>query len=94
MTVLKDDFLRFPSSEEEWKVVANGFGERWNFFNSLGATDGKPVLIDPPVQSGSTYHNYKGTFSVVLLALLDAQLRFITSMSMEVLASCKKLTSR
>ena len=77
VTVLKDDFLRFPSSEEEWKVVANDFGERWNFFNCLGAMDGKHVLIDPPVQSGSTYHNYKGTFSIVLLALLDAQLRFI-----------------
>lgn len=69
--------MKFPSSEEEWRVVATDFGERWNFFNCIGAFDGKHILIDPPVNSGSLYYNYKDTYSIVLLALVDAQLRFI-----------------
>ncbi|XP_011687031.1 PREDICTED: putative nuclease HARBI1 [Wasmannia auropunctata] len=39
--------------------------------------DEKHCVIDPPLQSGSMYYNYKGNYSVVLLALVDAQLRFI-----------------
>ena len=77
ISVLKDDYLRFPATEEEWKVVCNDFGERWNFYHCLGAMDGKHILIDPPLRSGSMYYNYKGTFSIVLLAVVDAQLRFI-----------------
>jgi len=66
-----------PSCENEWKVVAANFGHRWNFYNCIGAMDGKHFKIDPPLQSGSLYYNYKDYFSVVLLAVVDAQLRFI-----------------
>lgn len=77
ISVLQEEYLRVPTSEEEWKIVANDYGERWNFFNCIGALDGKHVRIDPPLNSGSMFHNYKGYASVVLLALVDAQLRFI-----------------
>lgn len=69
--------MRVPISTQEWKVVANDYGEKWNFFNCIGALDGKHVRIDPPLTSGSMFQNYKGYASVVLLALVDAQLRFI-----------------
>ena len=39
--------------------------------------DGKHFVLEHPLQSGSMYFNYKCTFSVVLLAIVDAQLRFI-----------------
>ncbi|XP_028048758.1 uncharacterized protein LOC105830035 [Monomorium pharaonis] len=38
--------------------------------------DGKHCVIDPSLQSGSMFYNYKGDYSVAL-ALVDAQLRFI-----------------
>jgi len=65
-----------PKSEE-WKVVASDYGDRWNFHHCVGAMDGKHFRIDPPLSSGSLYYNYKGFCSIVLLAVVDAQLRFI-----------------
>lgn len=76
-SVLKDTYLRFPSSEEEWRHVATEFGVRWNYHNCIGAMDGKHIHIEPPIKSGSLYHNYKSAFSIVLLAIVDANLRFI-----------------
>ncbi|XP_046686715.1 uncharacterized protein LOC124372373 [Homalodisca vitripennis] len=48
LKVLKNEFCKFPTSEEEWKAIARGFHERWNFPNCLGAIDGKHVPIVPP----------------------------------------------
>ncbi|KAG1934126.1 protein ALP1-like [Pimephales promelas] len=75
--VLKDDHLKTPTTEAEWREVAMGFENKWQFPNCLGAIDGKHIYIQPPANSGSTYHNYKSRFSVVLMAVVDADYRFI-----------------
>ena len=74
---LGPDFVRMPSSEEEWLAVSKQYDKIWNFPNCLGAIDGKHIVIQAPSSSGSAFYNYKGTHSIVLLAVCDAHYRFI-----------------
>lgn len=57
--------------------VTNGKLRTWNFPNLVGAIDHKHVAMKVPDITGSLYYSYKSTFSVVLLALVDANLQFI-----------------
>lgn len=61
-----------PLCEEKWLEITNEFYERTNFPNCIGAIDGKHIRIVMPPNSGSDYYNYKGYFSVVLMAVADA----------------------
>ena len=75
-TVLKDEVMPLPT-EEDWVRIEKGFRLKWHFPNCIGALDGKHVSIKSPPNSGSLFYNYKGFFSTVLMALVDANYRFI-----------------
>lgn len=64
-------------TKEQFQSIAEDFFRRWNFPNVIGCLDGKHVRIRCPNSTGSTYFNYKDFFSVVLLALVDANFKFI-----------------
>lgn len=63
--------------EEGWNIIANEFWKKWQFPNCIGALDGKHITIQAPKLSGSLYWNYKKSFSIVLLALVDPCYNFI-----------------
>ncbi|KAJ4922211.1 hypothetical protein JOQ06_026119 [Pogonophryne albipinna] len=73
--MMMERFLPRPT-EDTWKEVAQCFWEKLNFPNCLGAIDGKHIVIQAPPLSGSQYFNYKKTFSIVLMGLVDADYRF------------------
>ena len=66
-----------PPTEQEWKTIADGFTMKWNFPNCIGAMDGKHIVIQAPYNSGSQYFNYKGSHSIVLLGVVNADYQFI-----------------
>lgn len=69
--------LQFPSTCEEWIEIAKEFGDKHQFWNVLEAIDGKHIAIKKPANSGSIYYNFKGFYSIVLLALVNAKKEFI-----------------
>ncbi|CAG4942688.1 unnamed protein product [Colias eurytheme] len=69
--VLQPEFMPRPNTEK-WLEVAQGFYTLWNLPNCVGSIDGKHIRIKKPANSGSEYINYKGYFSVVLMAVVDA----------------------
>ncbi|KAM4019366.1 uncharacterized protein ACNLHF_000069 [Anomaloglossus baeobatrachus] len=68
---------QFPKTEKAWKKIAKDFEQLWQFPNCGGALDGKHVRITQPTNSGSYFYNYKGYFSVIMMALVNANYEFI-----------------
>ena len=69
--------MRMPQVSTEWEEIASDFHVKWNFQHCVGAIDGKHIVLQSPHNSGSLFFNYKGTFSIVLMALVDANYSFI-----------------
>jgi hypothetical protein len=72
--ILKE--ITIVSKSQDWQIIAKGFEKNANFPHCLGAIDGKHIRIIKPEHSGSLYFNYKKYFSVVLLAICDANYNF------------------
>ena len=73
---LWDDLVNFvqpPSAKNGWEKISDDFLEFWNIPHCIGAIDGKHVAMRKPAFSRSLWHNYKGFFSIVLLAICDAR---------------------
>lgn len=65
-----------PPTKEMWLEKARDFATITNFPNCLGAVDGKHVRIQCPPNSGSQCFNFKKFYSLILLAICDAQYIF------------------
>ena len=74
--VMHPIYMKAPT-EDDWRQIEHRFSTRWNFPNCVGAIDGKHVMMKAPPNSHSLFYNYKGYFSIVLMAVVDADYRFI-----------------
>ena len=71
------EYVSAPSSADQWRDISDGFRDRWNLPHCLGAIDGKHVNMQKPANSGAMFYNYKGSFSVNLMATCDANYCFL-----------------
>ena len=72
MKEFQQEYLGCPTDPKDWKKIEERFRNRWNVPHAVSALDGKHIAIKKPMKSGSEYFNYKGYFSLVLVALVDA----------------------
>ncbi|XP_075199541.1 uncharacterized protein LOC142302370 [Anomaloglossus baeobatrachus] len=73
---LKNQVMPQPTCEK-WLQIAHGFYEVTKFPHCIGALDGKHIRVRKPPNSGSRYFNFHKFFSVVILALVDTNYKFI-----------------
>jgi hypothetical protein len=74
---LGPDVIKCPRTAEEWKEKAAAFNDKWDYPRAVGCLDGKHVSCQAFGNSGSTFRNYKSGFSIVLMALADADCQFM-----------------
>ena len=56
------EYLRCPTTPDEWKELATEFRIRWNVPHALGALDGKHVALKKPKNSGALYTTIRDSF--------------------------------
>lgn len=70
------EFLPQPT-ELHLQTATQKYHEMWGFPNCFGAIDGKHFGLKCPPKSGSSQFNYLHYFSVVLMAVADADKKFL-----------------
>ncbi len=72
-----EEVIQCPTTVAQFRPVAQMFSDRWQFHHAIGALDGKHVAIQCPKNGGSLYFNYKKFHSKILMALVDADYKFL-----------------
>ena len=67
-------YVKRPTSNNKWKAIPQE--EIWNLPHVVGVIDGKHTRIKCPKSLGTLHHNYKGLFSLLILATCDARYCF------------------
>ncbi|KAJ8911443.1 hypothetical protein NQ315_008329 [Exocentrus adspersus] len=73
---LENMYLPEPT-EQLWQKAEEGFRNQWQFPNCIGSVDGKHITIKCPHKAGSNYWCYLNKFSLVLMAIVGPDYRFI-----------------
>ncbi|XP_016388851.1 putative nuclease HARBI1 [Sinocyclocheilus rhinocerous] len=63
-------FINLPKGEK-LQAIVEGFKDRWGFPQCAGAIDGSHIPITPPFEDAKDYFNRKGSYSIILQAVID-----------------------
>ncbi|XP_045210933.2 uncharacterized protein LOC123562359 [Mercenaria mercenaria] len=74
---LKNGVITCPVDSEALKQIVEEFMTRWNMPHACGALDGKHVAIRKPPKTGTMYYNYQCFHSIVLMALVGAEYKYL-----------------
>lgn len=74
-SALQPLYLSTPT-RAEFLQTSQEFMSKWNLPFCLGAIDGKHFRVKCPPNSGSDYYNYKKYYSIILMAITDANYCF------------------
>ncbi len=77
ITVLQPMLLSMPNTED-WTRISQDFHKTCHFPNCVGVIAGKHFAISKPRTNDLHYYNYKGFFSLAVLASCDAMYQFTT----------------
>lgn len=60
---LLNEWIKFPTPNEDIRRCKNSFFEKYNFADTIGAIDGTHVAIKaPPIYPAGPYYNRKGYY--------------------------------
>ncbi|VDK65217.1 unnamed protein product [Cylicostephanus goldi] len=66
-----------PITRDMMEETARLTQERYDYPRGVAFMDGKHIAIDKPPHSGSLFWNYKNFYSIILLAMTDADYRVL-----------------
>ncbi|KAH7967542.1 hypothetical protein HPB49_025506 [Dermacentor silvarum] len=72
---LEEAWLKMPAPADIEDHMRE-FHAMTGFPQGVGALDGCHFPVSPPKEHASDYHNYKGWYSMILLAMVDHRYRF------------------
>ncbi|XP_064469657.1 uncharacterized protein LOC135384383 [Ornithodoros turicata] len=75
IAVLERDWLQMMTADEMENHIRE-FQAVCDFPQGVGALDGCHFPVSPPKDDATDYHNYKGWYSIILMALVDHKYRF------------------
>ncbi|KAL3194663.1 hypothetical protein MRX96_046009 [Rhipicephalus microplus] len=75
VAVLEHKWIKMVIAEEMARHIQK-FEAVTGFHQGVGALDGCHFPISPPKEHATDYYNYKGWYSIILLALVDHRYRF------------------
>ena len=73
VVTMYDDYVKFPSSSDEWKRQTREFIENYEF-TCLGAWDGFQVYVSSKIKS---YFNFKKRYTMLCLELVSYNKSFL-----------------
>ena len=74
---MQEEYLKTPKTASKWLEISEKFSQQWNFRNTIGAVDGKHIVLEQPSNLGSHYRNYKGSDSIILFAVVGPEYEFL-----------------